>query len=110
VPDQWIKRDWRGNYRGQKQIWYLLRFVARDCDVQLRASGRPEFDAWRWNEYWIPLESVIEFKREVYQRALNELSRYVERTSRPRRQARPALRQAAAAPAPVKEPASTGSA
>src|ERR1044072_7975695 len=25
VPDQWIKRDWRGNYRGQKQIWFLLR-------------------------------------------------------------------------------------
>ena len=79
VPEQWIKRDWRGNYRGQKQIWYLLRFVARDCDVQLRASGRPEFDAWRWNDYWVPLESVIEFKREVYQRALCELSRFVER-------------------------------
>jgi putative (di)nucleoside polyphosphate hydrolase len=77
VPDQWIKRDWRGNYRGQKQIWYLLRFLARDCDVQLRATVRPEFDAWRWNEYWVPLESVIEFKREVYQRALTELSRYL---------------------------------
>jgi len=80
VPDQWIKREWRGNYRGQKQIWYLLRFVARDCDVQLRASDRPEFDAWRWNDYWVPLESVIEFKRDVYQRALTELSRYVERS------------------------------
>lgn len=78
VPDQWIKRDWRGNYRGQKQIWYLLRFVARDCDVQLRATDRPEFDAWRWNEYWVPLDSVIEFKREVYQRALTELSRFLD--------------------------------
>ena len=74
VPDQWIKRDWRGNYRGQKQIWYLLRFVARDCDVQLRASERPEFDAWRWNDYWVPLDAVIEFKRDVYTEALNELS------------------------------------
>jgi putative (di)nucleoside polyphosphate hydrolase len=85
VPDQWIKRDWRGNYRGQKQIWYLLRFVARDCDVQLRASVRPEFDAWRWNEYWVPLESVIEFKREVYQRALSELSRFLDRSRSSRR-------------------------
>ena len=76
VPDQWIKRDWRGNYRGQKQIWYLLRLVARDCDVHLRASERPEFDAWRWNDYWVPLDSVIEFKRDVYQRALSELSRF----------------------------------
>lgn len=85
VPDQWIKRDWRGNYRGQKQIWYLLRFTARDCDVQLRASERPEFDAWRWHEYWVPLESVIEFKRDVYRRALNELSRFLERPAGPAR-------------------------
>jgi len=38
----------------------------------LRASERPEFDAWRWHEYWIPLETVIEFKREVYAQALND--------------------------------------
>src|SRR5215207_764051 len=38
VPDQWIKRDWRGNYRGQKQIWFLLRLIGRDCDVCLRAN------------------------------------------------------------------------
>jgi putative (di)nucleoside polyphosphate hydrolase len=109
VPDQWIKRDWRGNYRGQKQIWYLLRFMARDCDVQLRASERPEFDAWRWNEYWVPLESVIEFKRDVYRRALSELSRYVDRSSHSRRGAHTPS-TAASAPLPLKEPASTGSA
>jgi putative (di)nucleoside polyphosphate hydrolase len=88
VPDQWVKRDWRGNYRGQKQIWYLLRFIARDCDVHLRASERPEFDAWRWNEYWVPLDTVIEFKREVYHRALNELSRFVLRATGERKSAR----------------------
>ena len=79
VPDQWIRREWRGSYRGQKQIWYLLRLVGRDCDVKLRASAHPEFDAWRCNDYWVPLESVIEFKREVYQRALAELRRYLHR-------------------------------
>ena len=71
VPDQWIRRDWRGNYKGQKQIWYLLRLVGRDCDVSLRASVRPEFDAWRWNQYWVELESVVEFKRQVYRQALD---------------------------------------
>ena len=64
-------------YRGQKQIWYLLRMVGRDCDVKLRASGHPEFDAWRWHDYWVPLEAVIEFKREVYRQALIELHRYL---------------------------------
>lgn len=75
VPREWIKRDIRGHYRGQKQIWFLLRLVGRDCDVRLRASDHPEFDAWRWHDYWVPLDAVIEFKREVYSQALNELSR-----------------------------------
>ena len=65
VPQHWIKREWRGSYRGQKQIWYLLRLIGRDNDVSLRATEHPEFDAWRWHDYWVPLETVIEFKREV---------------------------------------------
>lgn len=77
VPDRFIKRDIRGHYRGQKQIWFLLRMVGRDCDVNLRLTSHPEFDAWRWHDYWVPLDVVIEFKRDVYQRALQELSRYL---------------------------------
>ncbi len=79
VPDQWIRREWRGNYRGQKQIWYLLRLVGRDTDVSLRSSDRPEFDAWRWSEYWVPMESVIDFKRDVYKLALTELAPFLKR-------------------------------
>jgi len=77
VPEQWVRREWRGHYRGQKQIWFLLRLVGRDTDVDLRASDHPEFDAWRWHDYWIPLDSVIEFKRKVYHQALDELSRHL---------------------------------
>ncbi|HVL58008.1 MAG TPA: RNA pyrophosphohydrolase, partial [Burkholderiaceae bacterium] len=77
VPEQWVRREWRGHYRGQKQIWFLLRLIGRDNDVSLRASGHPEFDAWRWNSYWVPLDTVIEFKRTVYQQALTELSRFL---------------------------------
>ena len=79
VPDRFIKREIRGHYRGQKQIWFLLRMVGRDCDVNLRITDHPEFDAWRWHDYWVPLDVVIEFKREVYQRALQELSRFLSR-------------------------------
>jgi putative (di)nucleoside polyphosphate hydrolase len=77
VPDKWIRREWRGAYRGQKQIWFLLRLTGKDTDVKLRATSHPEFDAWRWNEYWVPLETVVEFKREVYRSALTELQRYL---------------------------------
>ncbi len=79
VPDHFIRREVRGHYRGQKQIWFLLRMVGRDCDVNLRVSDHPEFDAWRWHDYWVPMDVVIEFKRDVYMRALQELSRYLTR-------------------------------
>ena len=82
VPTNWIKREWRGSYKGQKQIWFLLRMMGRDCDVSLRASAHPEFDAWRWNDYWGPMDNVIEFKREVYRMALSELSGHLELRSR----------------------------
>ena len=77
VPRHWVRREWRNTYKGQKQIWFLLRLTVRDNDVCLRASERPEFDAWRWNEYWVPLDAVIEFKRAVYQLALTELARHL---------------------------------
>ena len=78
VPDRWVRREWRGHYRGQKQIWFLLRMLGQDSDVTLKCDfEKPEFDAWRWHDFWIPLESVIEFKRGVYQSALTELSRFV---------------------------------
>jgi len=53
--------------------------VGLDSDIQLRASEHPEFDAWRWVPFWIQLDAVIDFKREVYQLALSELARYLSR-------------------------------
>lgn len=85
VPSHWTRRDNRGLYRGQKQIWFLLRLTGRDTDVSLRASDHPEFDAWRWNEYWVPMEAVVDFKREVYRLALQELERFLHRDRRPPR-------------------------
>jgi len=78
VPTHWVKREWRGTYKGQKQIWFLLRLCGRDCDISLRASGHPEFDAWRWHDYWVPLETVIDFKREVYRLGLEQLAGYLD--------------------------------
>ena len=77
VPDRYIRRDARGHYKGQKQIWFLLQLVVPDHALNLRASTHPEFDAWRWNDYWVPLDSVVDFKRGVYELALTELSRYL---------------------------------
>ncbi|SFB67767.1 putative (di)nucleoside polyphosphate hydrolase [Polaromonas sp. OV174] len=80
VPDRFIRRDARGHYKGQKQIWFLLQLVGHDWDLNLRATNHPEFDAWRWNDYWVPLDVVVEFKRGVYEMALTELARFVPRS------------------------------
>ena len=77
VPDRFIRRDARGHYKGQKQIWFLLQLIGHDWDLNLRATDHPEFDAWRWNDYWVPLDVVVEFKRGVYGMALTELARFV---------------------------------
>ena len=60
--------------------------------MNLRATDHPEFDAWRWNEYWIPLEVVIEFKRDVYQMALTELARFLPRAAQHNRYLRSGMR------------------
>ena len=92
VPEHFIRKDARGHYRGQKQIWFLLRLMGHDSDLDLRATDHPEFDAWRWNEYWVPLELVIEFKRNVYQMALNELARFLPRVNHQNRYLRSGMR------------------
>ena len=48
--------------------------VAEDHSVHLTASSHPEFDAWRWVDFWHPLREVVPFKREVYRRAMHELA------------------------------------
>ena len=95
VPDRFIRRDSRGFYKGQKQIWFLLQLVGHDWDLNLRATDHPEFDAWRWNDYWVPLDAVVEFKREVYVTALNELARFLPRNEHRNRFLRQGIRPAA---------------
>ena len=59
---------------GQKQIWYLLRLAGSEKHVKLDYAEKPEFDGWRWVDYWYPLTQVVSFKRDVYDRALHELA------------------------------------
>ncbi|MFZ9036004.1 MAG: RNA pyrophosphohydrolase [Francisellaceae bacterium] len=55
---------------GQKQKWFLLRLKSADETIDLRVNKKPEFDAWRWVNYWYPTEKVVPFKRHVYRKAL----------------------------------------
>ena len=59
---------------GQKQKWFVLKLMSPDSKIRLDLSPTPEFDSWRWVDYWFPLNVVIAFKRHVYRQALREFS------------------------------------
>lgn len=76
IPKRLI-RDTRPLCVGQKQLWYLLLLEKDEKIIQLDHTPKPEFDAWEWVSYWYPLRQVVLFKREVYRRALRELSSHL---------------------------------
>lgn len=73
LPENFIRYHEDPLCIGQKQKWFLLSLESEDSKVELEKSGQPEFDDWRWVSYWYPINQVIEFKRDVYRKALNEL-------------------------------------
>lgn len=74
LPDRYVRRDSKPVCIGQKQKWFLLRLAAEDSAVAMDRHQKPEFDDWRWVSYWYPLTQIVAFKREVYRRAMKELS------------------------------------
>ena len=74
LPKRYVRRNSSRVCIGQKQIWYLLHLVGDEAAVRLDACSKPEFDCWRWVNYWHPAHEVIFFKRSVYKRALRELA------------------------------------
>lgn len=72
LPQRYIRKHSKPLCRGQKQRWYLLKFIGSENEVQLDSSDTPEFDHWRWINYWDPVSEVISFKRNVYKQALSE--------------------------------------
>ncbi|MBT3348127.1 MAG: RNA pyrophosphohydrolase [Thiotrichales bacterium] len=74
LPKRCIRSEQKPLCIGQKQKWFLLRLVAQDNSFNLDSVEHPEFDEWRWVDYWDPIGDVIYFKKSVYRKALCELS------------------------------------
>lgn len=79
LPRRMVRTHSRPVCIGQKQKWFLLRIRCQESRICMDMSGKPEFDGWRWVSYWYPLGQVVPFKREVYRRALRELSPRAQR-------------------------------
>ena len=73
LPGKYIRRNSKPLCIGQKQRWFMLRLQCADDKVRLDCCDHPEFDRWRWVDFWRPVNEVIYFKRRVYARALHEL-------------------------------------
>ena len=74
LPERYIRRHQEPVCVGQKQVWFMLRLIGDEGCVRLDLTDKPEFDNWRWVDYWQPLKEVVPFKRTVYRKALNELA------------------------------------
>lgn len=71
LPRQYV----RDRCIGQKQRWYLLKLKAEEASFRFDTTSQPEFDRWRWSDFWTPVREVVYFKRRVYARALHELGK-----------------------------------
>lgn len=74
LPKHLIRYKKRPLCIGQKQKWFLVKLQSVEDKIKLDQYSIPEFDDWQWVDYWYPLDEVINFKREVYSQALQELA------------------------------------
>lgn len=75
LPAQYLRRGAGRPCVGQKQRWFMLKLTSGDDRLRFDSTSSPEFESWRWVDYWSPVREVIYFKRAVYARALDELGR-----------------------------------
>ena len=73
LPEKYIRKDSEPLCVGQKQIWYLLKLIVDEKYLDLTTTVEPEFDLWKWVDFWQPVDEIIFFKREVYEQALKQL-------------------------------------
>jgi putative (di)nucleoside polyphosphate hydrolase len=74
LPPKYVRRNRHPMCIGQKQRWFLLRLKQEEAQFDFGRTPEPEFDQYRWVNYWEPVREVIYFKRAVYVRALTELA------------------------------------
>lgn len=74
IPKRYIRHKSNPVCIGQKQRWFLLRLLTDESKVKLDCCHSPEFDHWRWIDFWDPVEEVVAFKRNVYRQALDQFA------------------------------------
>jgi|TARA_B100001093_G_scaffold430841_1_gene426677 putative (di)nucleoside polyphosphate hydrolase len=77
LPTNLIPQLWNGKYRGQKQKWFLMKFLGDDADIDIETQ-HPEFSSWKWIAPEELPQTIVSFKRDVYVRVLDEFQSFIE--------------------------------
>lgn len=73
VPKILIPKLWEGQYCGQRQKWFLIKFTGEDADININTKEQ-EFEDWRWMDFDILLDNIIPFKYKLYKEVLKEFA------------------------------------
>lgn len=77
LPEYLVPKLWNGKYCGQKQRWFLLKYLNKDEAIDLNYSSHPEFSQWKWVDMEELSEIIIPFKRDLYLSIIEEFRDYI---------------------------------
>ena len=72
LPDYLLGKIWKGKYKGQKQKWFIVRFIGEDNEINLN-TGRPEFIDWQWLNIEDLPKVIVSFKKKLYEELLPKI-------------------------------------
>tara|TARA_B110000971_G_scaffold141832_1_gene144978 strand:- start:22 stop:492 length:471 start_codon:yes stop_codon:yes gene_type:complete len=75
LPEDLIGKIWKGKYRGQKQKWFIVKFIGNDNEININTKY-PEFIEWKWIEIDSLPDLIVKFKKKLYEKVLIELKKY----------------------------------
>ena len=76
LPKNLVGKIWKGKYRGQKQKWFVVRYLGSDSEININTK-HPEFIEWKWIDMELLPDLIIHFKKHVYEKVLAELKKYI---------------------------------
>ena len=76
LPKELLGIIWKGKFRGQKQKWFIVRFLGEENEINLKTK-HPEFIEWKWVDMEDLPKIIVEFKKKVYEKLLVELKRFI---------------------------------
>ena len=74
LPGYMLGKIWKGKYKGQKQKWFIMKFIGKEKEINLNTK-RPEFLEWKWVEPKNLTKVVVNFKLRVYKEILKEIEK-----------------------------------